>query len=267
MAPGAAAAYMATTTTVRDRGSMMGYRGPDFEASVHSDEVEVLVGTVKVKDGALRGLVQNKSATNWARGVTVSAQGKTWNYPLSVQPGEVAPFELDRWTGLENDPQKISFTVTATLSDTIDITRALVPTVPNRNIGYYDASEHTSWKQAFHGDTRPTGGIYIYEQVWEIRAPKSHPHLAAQVTGQTIKHLRLFTAFVDAEGKVNDVLDLYHEPIPKAAHVNGFTAVGDTYAQYTRYPSEDDHDSIIWAGGATGPRPEHGFRIPTQPPP
>lgn len=63
------------------------------------DDVRVLTDTVLVRDGVLRGLVRNWSRTLWAYGVAVTADGRSWHWPLSVQPGEVAPFEIDGWDG------------------------------------------------------------------------------------------------------------------------------------------------------------------------
>ncbi len=63
------------------------------------DEVRLLEGSVTVVDGVLRGMVRNWSRELWAYDVTVTADGRTFEWPLSVQPGEMAPFEIEDWEG------------------------------------------------------------------------------------------------------------------------------------------------------------------------
>ncbi len=87
------------------------------------DEVRVLSGTVAVSGGVLRGLVRNWSRRLWAYGVTVAAGEHVFEWPLSVQPGEVAPFEIGGWDG-PTDAGLIDIDVTAELSWHADPSRA-----------------------------------------------------------------------------------------------------------------------------------------------
>ena len=59
----------------------------------------------------------------WAYGVTVSADGQEFVWPLSLQPGEVAPFEMARWNG-PTDTSLIQFVVDADMSWHADPSRA-----------------------------------------------------------------------------------------------------------------------------------------------
>ncbi|MCY4518633.1 MAG: hypothetical protein OXB99_15500 [Acidimicrobiaceae bacterium] len=90
------------------------------DASV--DEVRVLPRSLSVIDGVLRGLIRNWSRDSFAYSVSVTAGGRTWEWPLSMQPGEAAPFEFEDWTAGE-DPLAVEYTVTAQMSPDIDRTR------------------------------------------------------------------------------------------------------------------------------------------------
>ncbi|WP_420624146.1 hypothetical protein [Candidatus Poriferisodalis sp.] len=125
------------------------YRETRFApADAPVDAVRVLAESVKVRDGVLRGLVRNWSRSLFAYGATVTADGKSWHWPLSVQPGETAPFEIDGWDG-PTDPALIEFAVDAEMSPEIDISRAWFIDFPHqarthsaeslRQFGYTDA--------------------------------------------------------------------------------------------------------------------------------
>lgn len=87
------------------------------------DEVRLEPASVLVRGGVLRGLVRNWSRHLWAYGVTVTAGDKRFVWPLSVQPGEIAPFEIAGWDG-PTDPEQIQIDVTAELSWHVDPSRA-----------------------------------------------------------------------------------------------------------------------------------------------
>lgn len=103
-----------------DAGAGLGIVYSPMDAPV--DEVGVLAGTVLARGGVLRGLMRNHSRTLWAYGVTVTAGGREWRWPLSMQPGEAAPFEIDDWDG-PADPADISFEIDAEMSNDADMTR------------------------------------------------------------------------------------------------------------------------------------------------
>ena len=96
------------------QGEPFGVVFAPFDAPV--DEVRVLSGTVAVSGGVLRGLVRNWSRhLVGVRGHCDSRGACAFEWPLSVQPGEVAPFEIGGWDG-PTDAGLIDIDVTAELS-------------------------------------------------------------------------------------------------------------------------------------------------------
>ncbi len=87
------------------------------------DEVRVLRDSVTVEDGVLRGFVRNWSRELWAYDVAVTAEGRSFEWPLSVQPGELAPFEIGDWAGA-TDPARIDIAIAAELALVADLSRA-----------------------------------------------------------------------------------------------------------------------------------------------
>ena len=79
-----------------------------YDLEQFRDEVAVRVDSVLVRDGVLRGLVQNMSRDLFARAVSVSVDGKRWVFPLTVQPTEVVPFAVEGYEG-PSDPEVIEF--------------------------------------------------------------------------------------------------------------------------------------------------------------
>lgn len=92
------------------------------DADAPVDEVRLVPGTVTVRDGVLRGLVRNWSRELWAYGATVRAGDLSWIWPLSIQPGELAPFEIAGW-GRHADIAEISLLVTAEMAAEADLSR------------------------------------------------------------------------------------------------------------------------------------------------
>ena len=86
---------------------------PDrYGLDVFSDEVAVRTDSVLVRDGAVRGLVQNMSQRLFTRGVAVSVGDGRWVFPLTVQPSEVVPFVIEGYEG-HTDPEMVGFEVAA----------------------------------------------------------------------------------------------------------------------------------------------------------
>jgi hypothetical protein len=120
---------------VRPPGLLLGYYG-HFKRQfplVEQDEIVVLRDSVTIRGGVVRGLVHNLSETQFAREVTVTVRASqpsggtgaeggfegSWRWPLTLQPGERAPFEVDGWTGPSN-PDTVSLQVAATTSNQPD---------------------------------------------------------------------------------------------------------------------------------------------------
>lgn len=188
------------------------------------DEVVLVEGSVLVRDGVVRGLVRNLSKTLFAREVTVTArpvagkesennnaQAASGRFPLTVQPGERAPFEINGWAGSDN-PADIELEVTANLSTNVDITRSFGfgtgGTITTRAIDeeifrnfvprfVYQAEKHKI----------PDDGRFNIEYISAgLAAPTSHPSLTDQVLNQTIEDLRVYMALI-GNGKVHDIVE------------------------------------------------------------
>ena len=175
------------------------------------DEVRVLVETVAVRDGVLRGLVRNWSRRLWAYEVTVSVGVHTFSWPLSIQPGEVAPFEIHAWDG-PADPEQIIITTETEMSPHLDPSRAFNP-------GYGATLWMGSATQRALADglrdrypelTADLGGDAISQGIvrWsasELMTPDSHPSLAEDIENLVVSDLRSYGAVFDGQGRVTDV--------------------------------------------------------------
>ena len=185
------------------------------------DQVHVLQDSVSVRDGVVRGLVANTSRTLFARDVTVTARpavpqsetgdggGASGRWPLTVQPAEMAPFEIDGWAG-SGDPSDIVFEVAASWSPDPDLSRSLSFGQDNRHWSgaetfryeapdyVYEAEKH---KIPDHGQL----GFHILNV--GILASTSHPSLAEATMSQTIPDLGVHIAFFNEDGTVYDVVE------------------------------------------------------------
>ena len=133
------------------------------DADERVDEVRLLAGTVAVgADGALRGLVRNWSRTLWAYGTVVSAGGREWAWPLSIQPGEFAPFEIEDWDG-PTDPGLIDFSVAAEMSNEADLSRA-----------WYGIQDHSWYIEQLNSDNEPDELRYLLERSSMWSHPSQH---------------------------------------------------------------------------------------------
>ncbi len=97
-----------------------------------NDEVVLAEKATTITENVLRGLIHNQSQTLFARNVIVTASSidenentvsSSWSWPLTIQPGEFAPFEIENWQG-STDASKINFNITANMSPYLDITRS-----------------------------------------------------------------------------------------------------------------------------------------------
>ncbi|WP_419551635.1 hypothetical protein [Candidatus Poriferisodalis sp.] len=177
------------------------------------DEVRVVPGSVLVRDGVLRGLVRNWSRQMWAYEVTVTAGEREFGWPLSVQPGEVAPFEIRGWDG-PMDPELMGLGVDADMSWHAD---------PSRAFGDYSYSESYSsypqhrfevdgegwdryadvWTDAEAG--RVSVGAFGWQLGVPLIVPDSHPGLADDIETLSVRDLRGYGAMLDGDGRVLEV--------------------------------------------------------------
>jgi hypothetical protein len=188
------------------------------------DSVVVLPGKVSVIDGVVRGLAQSQSLKLWARNVTVTATDRTgakgeWRFPLTVQPGEPLPFEIENWTGTQT-PAEINFTISADLSPRIDLTRALTlhkreylgPKAGFHRYKYYpvEMGAYPYGTAVLEADeTLHINDDYISWVQIDIRRSEStaHPRLAETARQQTIENLKVYAA-ITTQGVITDVREL-----------------------------------------------------------
>ena len=200
------------------------------------DEVVLVEGSVLVRGGVLRGLVRNLSKTLFARGVTVTARPSgggppaSGRFPLTVQPGERAFFEIGGWAGSE-DPADIVFEVAAEMSERVDISRSfsfgtggtVTTTVLDEEFfkGFVPDFVYQHEKHKIGDD----GRLMIEYISVDLIAPTSHPSLREQVLNQEIRDLRAYMALI-GNGKVYDVKEPpLHVRAARAGHPHFFPQV------------------------------------------
>lgn len=232
----------------------LGYFGTfdAFEPSQEAiDDVIVEDETIAIIDGVIRGLVHNLSADKFARDVTVTAVPKdgsedsaSWQWPLTLQPGERAPFEIIGWNGV-SDPEAFSFQVSVSFSEQVDISRAFRVERSN-NFGYVykeDARElynREKYQNSYPGNYRDYNvwlgqdrnyllwdefeKIYLdvltpdldsdvakfeYSEIYAsvVRAD-SHPSLDGKIDTQVIDELKAYRAIFNSNMEVVEVYEL-----------------------------------------------------------
>ncbi len=185
------------------------YEPIEFGSVLDSAEpVRVVPESLVYQAGTLRGLVRNWSPTRFAYNLRASLSGSSWRWPLSVQPGELAPFEL---TGLAFDetPAAEDIIVEAELRDDADLSRAFD----------YWCSPH--W---FEGNAHDLSGrvpdiVYMtlpqdgrhamaYYCAELDRHAASHPDWKYDKEPVVIDDLRSYVAFLDYSGQVIEIRQL-----------------------------------------------------------
>ena len=255
------------------------------------DEVRVVEDSVLVRDGTIRGLVRNLSKTLFAREVTVTArpaagkegvnnnaQAVSGRFPLTVQPGERAFFEIENWSG-SSDLADFDLEVSASLSANVDITRAFGfgagGTVTTRAVDeeffknfvpdfvYQNEKHKISDGRRFHIEFITVGLI----------APTSHPSLKDQVLGQNIADLRVYMALI-GNGKVHDIVEppLFVSAV-SAGHPHFYPQVVSLPTYYGGAPFTDfdivfipAYSWHLWVG-EPGPLDYSPRTLPEAPPP
>lgn len=175
------------------------------------DELRVEPGSVLVRDGVLRGLVRNWSWRYWAYGVTVTAGGRSFEWPLSVQPGEVAPFEIHDWDGL-TDPQQIQISVTADLSWHADPSRAFQSYTGGIDLGWSGTLRvmETDMRQRYPAVTADISsssrtGLSASWGGLVHKVPQARPSWTEGVAGLVVEDLRGYGVVTDGHGRIVDV--------------------------------------------------------------
>ena len=189
-----------------------------------SNEVVVYERLTSVRGGAVRGMVWNQSRALFARDVTITvrstAEGEaalsgTVEWPLTVQPGEMAPFEISGWAGTA-DAEKLVFDIDAHMSAYIDLTRSFRV---SKGPSPYDWVEGVYLDEAFYREKYPDfvidgqdqqipdGRFYLDEANVSMHPGSSHPSLRDEWENLTIENIRAFAGFFDEFG-VADVVEL-----------------------------------------------------------
>ena len=195
-------------------GSLTAGHGIEFaDRTAPVDEVRVLTETVAVRDGVLRGLVRNWSRRYFAYGTRVSAGDGMWHWPLSIQPGEVAPFAIEDWTGPQ-EPDQIEFDIDTEMSLEVDISRAWHVNEHPRS-QWVEATDVDGWDYPLElAALLPQHGEFALPSVWAEPEygswrpflNSSHPSLAQLTDLARIEDLRSYVALLDDYGgRVMDV--------------------------------------------------------------
>ncbi len=189
------------------------YDLPDrADLDVFRDEVAVRLDSVLVRGGAVRGLVQNMSERLFARHVTVSVGDGRWVFPLTVQPTEVVPFEIEGYRG-PSDPESIGFEVSAQFVPEPDARRSFfVSGSPGLWADTWDQVWHLM--QLYPGvmpleDVSDDEWYQAYMSTVDLVEPTSHPGVAEEVTDLVVEDLRVFLTEMDYhDGRVFDVREI-----------------------------------------------------------
>ena len=185
---------------------------PDrYDLDVFRDEVAVRTDSVLVDGGVVRGLVQNMSERLFARHVTVSVGDDRWVFPLTVQPSEVVPFEIEGYRG-PSDRELIGFEVSAQFVPEPDPRRSFhVTGSPGFWADTWDQIGHVL--SIYPHITRPEGvsgddWVQAYETLIEFREPTSHPSIADEATAVAVEDLRVYLTMMDDHDRVLDVSEM-----------------------------------------------------------
>ena len=236
------------------------------------DEVRVLVGSVAVSGGVLRGLVRNWSRHLWAYGVTVSAGEGSFRWPLSVQPGELAPFEIAGWEG-PDDPGLVDIVIDAEMSWHADPSRAWgESSAPSWHFLVSDVARRPlrdSVRERYAHVTADVaaGSVSVESLRLEapLAAPASHLSLRGLKEDIVVGDLRGYGAVLDGAGRVVDVgaaptvgrndwdEEITSLPHPLAMNYSSPRLVAGVGIQFDIHAIHEgmvvDGEPVIWAGG------------------
>lgn len=233
------------------------------------DEVRVVLGTVTERQGILRGLMRNWSRKLWAYGATVRVDDVSWTWPLSMQPGELAPFEIAVGDGY-SEIADISILVTAEMAAEADLSRNWGISGTNGSLhGNANSSDLQGMVPESVLDTLPEQGHHLLVPSFaNWGGARSHRSIPGSDTGYVpgIDDLRAYVAFVE-----RPLVDQPSRPAPndgqhvaavvdiKRLIIYGALADGGS-AEIDRYPlariRPDWLSNSLWTLFAV-PEPEH----------
>lgn len=210
-----------------------------------NDSVQIDLTSISAKDGFVRGLVHNLSTNLSARAVTIEAAQNSvpdvigkWDWPLTLQPGERAPFEifLGGWTGFIPS-STLKLQVEYDFSETVDITRAFQVRVYNQGTVYEEKTSSNlefsiqpeysfqgittdaafSWphqylsldeyveRYSIENENAVTSPFHFVDLHAQLEIPDSHPSLGSLIASQDIDSLHSYVAIIDEDGRISDV--------------------------------------------------------------
>ncbi|MDJ0770726.1 MAG: hypothetical protein QNJ12_18175 [Ilumatobacter sp.] len=225
-------------------GTRLGHFGELPEPAARRSAVSLVPGSLTVGDGVVRGLVQNESEDLFARNVRVTlGKGRQFRFPLTVQPGEVAPFEIDGWNA-DRLPGSAEISVKAALTPGVDAARSVLITGAP---GYWHGSPESfpGWPGIL--SELPATDFAYFESGVEVAIPSSHASVAADVRANPVRGVQAFVAFLDEAGGVMDVVQL--DVVSLAGERAADAALGESHMLGFVIPDEAA-DFQIWVGGS-----------------
>ena len=213
----------------------------DIESPI--DEVRVLRDTVAVRDGVLRGLVRNWSRTLWAYDVLVTGAGKSWQWPLSIQPGEVAPFAIEDWDGPE-DPERTGITVMAHMSPKVDLSRSYLWGGTPHPLNIEQAEQYERDWGHEPGVVRLISASRFSYLSARFVAPTSHPSFTDRIDDPELgfigAELRVYVAYLQRSPQGHATV-FYVVEQPASASADGMAIYSDLF-------ESNLVDALLWSG-------------------
>lgn len=167
------------------------------------EEVRVVPESVNIDAGVVRGLVRNLSRTRFAYGLVVRLGGQEWAWPLSVQPGELAPFEIEGWITNE-EPLPSEFVASAEMSTDVDLSRQFQFHEMWQR-GIIERGDFADYLPDSAIDELPTGTEVATFLTANLIAASSHPSLAELSWNLEAFPLAAYIGWVRSDGSIADV--------------------------------------------------------------
>ncbi|WP_419945722.1 hypothetical protein [Candidatus Poriferisodalis sp.] len=156
--------------------------------------------------------MRNWSRTLWAYGVSVEADGREFRWPLSIQPGEAAPFEIYGWEGTA-DSLLADISVTAEMSNDADLSRAwwmlpypqvIEPGVWRHSPGRLPTPPQEVLDELLASAERLVSAGAHYSLSSDL--PDSHPSLHGELDESIEFDLAVYVAYLGDDGSVTDLI-------------------------------------------------------------
>jgi hypothetical protein len=178
-----------------------------------SEEIVVLHDSLTLHDGWVRGLVQNLSQEHWAADLRVALDDGVWEYPLTLQPGEIAPFEL-AWPG-DALPGDEDFAIGQTFFVDPDLRRSIrAGGAP----GYFKGPAESYGRLFTVDEPDLRRGVAVFETAIMMELPSEPAGLEERLRGGRIENLVALVAFFDEDRRVIDVAEAHVGQVRRTAN-------------------------------------------------